>query len=293
MNPWSQFLSSLKFDPSRLKTIDVTMFSLPKTNLFFYLDYLNHLEFSGNKIRKLYGTMMQIKDSEIQNIITIGGNYSNYLYSCGFLPALLDKNLIIIIKGHEPKEYGYTLKHLKEKGAQLHFYPREKLRTNFEEVLKELKQEYPNSIFIPEGASNEFAHEGFESLVVDNFNDFNILCTSVGTLGTYNGLKAYLSPEQKLCGYAAHLDYSLNDHGNIIYDYAFGGFAKMTKELFTFTREFEKVYNIPLDPIYTAKMMYGIFQDIRLGKFNSQDKIVAIHTGGLQGWNRIKLKMNR
>ena len=35
-------------------------------------------------------------------------------------------------------------------------------------------------------------------------------------------------------------------------------------------------------------MMSGIFQDIKLGKFNSQDKIVAIHTGGLQGWNGFK-----
>lgn len=285
MNLWSQFLSSLKFDPSRLKSIDLTKFGLPPVKLFFYLDYLNHSDLSGNKIRKLYGTLTRIKDSDIQNIITLGGNYSNYLYACGFLPELLKMNLIVIIKGHEPKEYGYTLNHLKEKGARLHFFSREKLRNNLVEVIEELKRIYPNSHFIPEGGSNEFAHEGFESLAKDNFHEFSIVCTSVGTMGTYQGLETYLNPEQKLLGYAAHLDYSMKEKGYIIYEYAFGGFAKMTKELLDFTQEFENTYGIPLDPIYTCKMMYGIFQDIKLGKFSPQDKIVAIHTGGLQGWN--------
>ncbi|MFN5849476.1 MAG: hypothetical protein ACK43K_13360, partial [Chitinophagales bacterium] len=110
MSPWSQFISSLEFDASRLIAIDVTKLSLPKTNLFIYLDYLNHSEFSGNKIRKLYGSVLRINDSDYKNIITIGGNYSNYLYACGFLPELLDKNLVVIIKGHEPNKYGYTLK---------------------------------------------------------------------------------------------------------------------------------------------------------------------------------------
>jgi 1-aminocyclopropane-1-carboxylate deaminase len=288
MNLWSQFLSSLKFDPSRLKSIDLTKFGLPPVKLFFYLDYLNHSDLSGNKIRKLYGTLTRIKDSDIQNIITLGGNYSNYLYACGFLPELLKMNLIVIIKGYEPKEYGYTLNHLKEKGAMLHFYPRELLRTNLQELLDELRLIYPSSYFIPEGGSNEFAHEGFESLVKNNLQDFDIICTPVGTMGTYKGIEKYLNPEQRLLGFAAHLDYSLKDSGNVIYEYAFGGFAKMTKELYDFTLEFEKVYEIPLDPIYTAKMMYGIFQDIKLGKFSSQDKILGIHTGGLQGWNGFK-----
>ena len=47
----------------------------------------------------------------------VGGNYSNYLYACGFLPELLNRRLIVMIKGHEPKNYGYTLQHLKDKGA--------------------------------------------------------------------------------------------------------------------------------------------------------------------------------
>ena len=283
MSPWSQFISSLEFDASRLIAIDVTKFLLPKTNLFFYLDYLNHLDFSGNKIRKLYGTLMQIKDLDIQNIITIGGNYSNYLHACGFLPELLNKNLIVIIKGHEPKEYGFTLKHLKDKGAILHFYSREKLRNELDSILKELKELYPQSIFIPEGGSNEYAHEGFKSLV-RGLEDFDIICSPVGTLGTYKGIETYALPTQRLTGYAAHLDYSLADYGNINYDYAFGGFAKLPAELLKFCMEFERTYKIKLDPIYTSKMMFGIFKEIENGKFSQNEKIVAIHTGGLQGW---------
>lgn len=283
MSLWNQFVASLSYDTNLLKTIDVTKFGLPTTNLFFYLDYLNHTKFSGNKIRKLYGTLQRIKDTDIQNIITVGGNYSNYLYACGYLPELIAKNLVAIIKGHEPKEYGYTLKHLKEKGVQLHFYPREILRNSFDEVLGELMRIYPNSYFIPEGGTNEWTHEGFESLVKNGLQDFDLVCTPVGTLGTYHGLQTYLNPEQKLLGYAASLDYSLKERGNIYYDYTFGGFAKMSNDLRSFIQNFEEEYNIPLDPIYTSKMMYGIFQDIKLGKFSPEDRVVAVHTGGLQG----------
>ncbi|MFN5849443.1 MAG: hypothetical protein ACK43K_13195, partial [Chitinophagales bacterium] len=174
-------------------------------------------------------------------------------------------------------------KHLKEKGALLHFYPREKLRNALDSTIKDMKELYPQSIFIPEGGSNEYAHEGFE-LLVRGLEDFDIICSPVGTLGTYKGIETYTSPNQRLMGYAAHLDYSLADQGNINYDYAFGGFAKLPAELLKFCIEFERTYQIKLDPIYTSKMMFGIFKEIENGKFSKNEKIVAIHTGGLQGW---------
>lgn len=290
MNPWNDFLVSLKYDPSRLIYLDVSKWGLPKTNLYFYLDYLNHKEFSGNKIRKLFGTLNRIRTQDYQNIITVGGNYSNYLFACSFLPKLISKNLIVIIKGHEPKQYGYTLRQLQSKGVQLHFYPRETVKNHLNIIVEDLKKKYPNAYFMPEGGSNEFAHEGFEPLITEPFREFDTLCTPVGTLGTYKGIEKYLHPNQVLKGYAAHLDYSLRDKGNINFDYAFGGFAKLPKELLSFCDNFRETYSIELDPIYTSKMMYGIFQDIKSEKFQNDCKIVAIHTGGLQGWEGFREK---
>ena len=46
---------------------------------------------------------------------------------------------------------------------------------------------------------------------------------------------------------------------------------------------FKKENNIQLDPVYTGKMMYGIFDLLKKGYFKKGSKILAIHTGGLQG----------
>ena len=69
----------------------------------------------------------------------------------------------------------------------------------------------------------------------------------------------------------------------IINDYHFGGYAKTNTELLSFKNDFEKQFSIPLDYVYTSKMMYGIFDMIKSNNFKEGSTIVAIHTGGLQG----------
>ena len=65
--------------------------------------------------------------------------------------------------------------------------------------------------------------------------------------------------------------------------YHFGGYAKFTGELIHFINAFREQHSIALDPVYTGKMMYGIFDQIRKGYFKKGSKIIAVHTGGLQG----------
>jgi 1-aminocyclopropane-1-carboxylate deaminase len=50
-----------------------------------------------------------------------------------------------------------------------------------------------------------------------------------------------------------------------------------------FMDQFEKQFNVPLDPIYTAKMMFGILDLIKMKFFAPGSTILAVHTGGLQG----------
>jgi len=278
---------SLAYDAKLLKKLDLTPFGIDKSQVYFYLDYLNHPIFSGNKARKLYGSLRFLLSQDYDFLITIGGNYSNYLHACSYIPELFHKELVVIVKGHEPKNYGYTLQHLKNKGAHLFFYPREDIKNHLSQILEDLHSSYPKAFYIPEGASNEYAREGFKDLVTTEFEQFDTICIPVGTLGTYKGIAAHLSNAKKLRGYAAHLDYSLQDCGTIIYDYSFGGFAKMTDGLLSFVRSFQEIYKIPLDPIYTSKMMFGILQDLKNGTLSPTEKIIAIHTGGLQGWNGI------
>ena len=73
-------------------------------------------------------------------------------------------------------------------------------------------------------------------------------------------------------------------------DYHFGGYGKIKPELITFINKFKSNHNIPLDPIYTGKMMFGIFDLIEKGFFPKNSKVLVVHTGGLQGISGMNLK---
>ena len=63
--------------------------------------------------------------------------------------------------------------------------------------------------------------------------------------------------------------------------------------MINFINNFKQETTIPLDPIYTGKMMFGIVDLIKNGYFKKGTKILAIHTGGLQGIQGMNEKLNR
>jgi 1-aminocyclopropane-1-carboxylate deaminase/D-cysteine desulfhydrase-like pyridoxal-dependent ACC family enzyme len=72
---------------------------------------------------------------------------------------------------------------------------------------------------------------------------------------------------------------------SILRQYECGGFAKKHPAVLDFVRFFQEQTGILLDPIYTAKMLYGVFDMLRNGDFPPHSIVVAVHTGGLQGWD--------
>nr|HMN26304.1 1-aminocyclopropane-1-carboxylate deaminase/D-cysteine desulfhydrase [Ignavibacteriaceae bacterium] len=67
-----------------------------------------------------------------------------------------------------------------------------------------------------------------------------------------------------------------------------GGYAKTNSVLNKFCKAFEERHNIPIEPIYTGKMFYGIYDLIKNNFFPANSTIIAIHTGGLQGLHGLK-----
>ena len=55
--------------------------------------------------------------------------------------------------------------------------------------------------------------------------------------------------------------------------------------------QFYKESQIPLDPIYTAKMFFGVMNLIEKNYFPKKSKILLIHTGGIQGIQGMNLKL--
>ena len=58
---------------------------------------------------------------------------------------------------------------------------------------------------------------------------------------------------------------------------------RVADELIHFINRFKSETDIPLDPIYTGKMMFGIVDMIKKNRLPEGSKVLIIQTGGLQG----------
>ena len=155
---------------------------------------------------------------------------------------------------------------------------------------------------IPEGGTNALAIKGCEEILTEIDKAFSHICVSVGTGGTLAGLINASEENQKVLGFsslktdhlASEVSAMVKKQGwQINTDYHFGGYAKADRDLIVFMNDFRRKYKINLDPVYTGKLLFGIFDLAKKSYFPQNSKILAIHTGGLQGiegMNRILKK---
>jgi 1-aminocyclopropane-1-carboxylate deaminase len=147
-------------------------------------------------------------------------------------------------------------------------------------------------MLIPEGGTNKLAIKGCEEIFNPTDIMFDYVCCCVGTGGTISGLINSSWPHQKILGFPALKGAYLNKdiskfarrkNWELIEDYHFGGYAKINEKLIHFMNNFKLKYDIQLDPVYTAKMIFGVNELINNGYFEKNAKILLIHSGGLQG----------
>ena len=170
------------------------------------------------------------------------------------------------------------------------------------DFINQLYQKFGDFYLIPEGGTNALAIIGCEEILTQGDNQYNYICSSVGTGGTLAGLIKASDPHQFVMGFSALKGQGLKEdisnfvnqtNWNVNYDYHFGGYAKINDDLVSFINEFKDRYSIPLDPVYTGKMMYGIMKLIEAQYFPKGSKILAIHTGGLQGIKGMNMRLSR
>ncbi len=267
--------------------------------LFVYRLDLNHSHISGNKLYKLKYNLAEAKKQNKTTILTFGGAFSNHIAACAAAGKEYGFDTIGIIRGEKVAESNPTLKFAKECGMQLHFVSRE-LYQNKEELDKYVEEHFSslNYYSIPEGGSNELGIIGCKEITKNIPIDFDYVCCACGTGSTITGIALSLKEHQHAIGFQvlkgenyikrevekwlSHFK-SSEKKWEINEDFHFGGYAKLKPELLNFMLQFEKENSIQLDYIYTGKIMFGIIELIKTGKFKKGDKIIAIHTGGLQG----------
>lgn len=255
-----------------------------------------HAFVSGNKYRKLKYNLLEADKAGFKTLLTFGGAYSNHIAAVASAGNILGFKTIGVIRGDELRDSintNPTLRFAQDNGMQFKFIPRDLYRdkTN-NSFIESLKTEFGAFYLIPEGGTNTLAIQGCEEILKESDKEFDYICCAVGTGGTVSGLINCSKPGQQVLGFPALKGeflqqviskFALKDHWKLIHDYHFGGYAKINTELISFINEFKKKNNIPLDPVYTGKMMFGIFDLIEKNYFPKGSKILAIHTGGLQG----------
>lgn len=250
---------------------------------------LIHSYVSGNKYYKLKYNLQQVQSLFYTGILSFGGAYSNHILALAFACNQLNLKSIAIIRGDElrNKPLNPILQQAQSWGMDFIFVSREEYRLRYhQQYLDDLQNKYPDYYILPEGGHNDLAIQGCsEILSAHDLAYYDYICCAVGTGGTLSGLSR-VAKNQTVLGFSALKQMEFKIHSpyqnwQILQHYCFGGYAKVSPTLCEFIQYFQNNFNIPLEPIYTAKMMYGIFDLIQQGFFKPQSRILAIHTGGL------------
>ena len=279
-----------------------------KVRLFIKREDLTHPEISGNKYWKMFYNVKKYLEKEVseRKIITFGGAFSNHIAAASALGNEFGIETLGIIRGNELEDSWQenpTLFSAHQNGMSFRFVTRETYRYK-ERLMAELQEEFPESLVVPEGGTNENAVEGIQYMLNDETKEFDYICSAVGTGGTVSGLSKFAQPHQKIIGFKAVKDNSLENRiknlskkdNFILIDASDGGFGKITDENVRFINEFYQYFGIVLEPVYTGKMLRKIFEMIADDYFPANSKILAFHTGGLQGIvgaNEMLKKKNR
>lgn len=267
---------------------------------------LLHPYISGNKFRKLKYNIIEAKNTGATQLLTFGGAYSNHIAATAAAGKEYGMATIGIIRGEELEhkaEANPTLRFTRSCGMKLHFITREDYRTKTTPAfINTMKRRFGDFYLVPEGGTNELAVKGCEEILTDADSDFTYIACAVGTGGTISGLINTARPHQKVLGFPALKNAGLSDDiskfaqkGNweLFEAYHFGGYGKVNAELVNFINDFLHKTSIPLDPVYTGKMVFGVIDLINKGYFPDNARILAIHTGGLQGITGMNKELQR
>lgn len=288
------------FRDAPLQLLHHPLFTEKKVEVWVKRDDLNHPHIQGNKWRKLKYNLYEARLNNYKTLLTFGGAWSNHIYSTAAAGRLFHFKTIGIIRGEEPGVKSATLQFAANCGMELYYMDRAMYREKDKpESIESLRVQIGDFYHIPEGGTNRWALEGVAEIIDELNIDFDYLCTACGTGGTLAGLVSGLQGQKQLIGFSSlkgadQLTPRVHElvgeftgkafsNFRVNFDYHFGGYAKVTNDLIDFIKEFKARHDIQLDPVYTGKMFYGLLDMISKDYFKPGSRIIALHTGGLQG----------
>lgn len=285
-------LSHLPYRETAIMPVESEMLFAADVALSVKREDLNHPYVSGNKWWKLRYNLDEAISLGHKTLLTFGGAFSNHIYATAAAAKAVGLHSIGVIRGERTGVLNSTLQFARESGMQLHFVTREEYREK-DALASALPAMFGRFYLLPEGGSNELGVAGVASFAETLAPTYDYVCCPIGTGATMAGLVRGLKGKSHVLGFPVLKGGMawqgtvknfgpVYDNWTIVPEYHLGGYAKSHPDLESFMRQFSVLHNIPLEHVYSGKMLYGILDLIAKGFFSRGSKILAVHTGGIR-----------
>lgn len=268
--------------------------------LWIKRDDLLHADVSGNKFRKLKYPLLALRGQQ-PTLVTMGGPWSNHLHALAHAGALSGWPTIGLVRGADGVDSA-TLADCRRLGMRITFVSREQYR-----ILRQCPDSWrqyvagavDGCVWLPEGGSTPAALHGVAEIIGELPFIPDTMLVACGTGATLAGLLAGLQGRGRVIGVAVFMNagylrdevarllrqagYPAYDNYSLLTDAHHGGYGKAPPVLRQFCREFVQETGVAVEPVYTGKLLYATRQLAQAGAFDQDERIVAVHTGGLQG----------
>lgn len=303
--------------PSPLEKIEFSDFKAADVDVYLKRDDLIHPFISGNKWRKLKYNIENFKAAKLKGFVTFGGAYSNHLAAASYAASQHNLHMVAFVRGLDAETSNPTLDFVKHCGTKIIALSRSEYRNKHTPTFRAtLQQDFPRYGYLPEGGANVDGVRGCAEIMQEINQPFDVIAAPLGSATTFAGLLMSNFPAQRYLGFPAVKGgiYLEEDVNNFIKEainahllpsnftppawhletgFHFGGFGKVQPELIDFMNRFYNKTGVPLDPIYTAKMMFGLVNLIKRGAITPGTRLLAIHTGGLQGISGMNQRLRK
>ena len=295
-----------------LQAVDHPLLQAKNISLLVKREDLGHPQISGNKWHKLKYNLEYAQQQGFTAIASFGGIWSNHLHALAYAGKQLNIKTIGFVRGDLPQPLNAMLRDACDWGMELRSLSYSDYRRRYnDDFATQLMASVENGYLIPEGGANKLAIKGCAELaqqIRQQQPGMNVLCAACGTGATLAGLICGIGSDVEVLGFSALKDNralatdieswlphaALNiPHWRLIEDYHCGGFARLNRALVAFMDDWQCHSDIPLEPLYTGKLFYGLFEMIGADQFEPGTTIVALHSGGLQGLRGMAERMQQ
>ena len=280
-----------EFQNSKLETIKYSAFNKIQ-HMDILRDDLIHPIVCGNKWRKLKYAIEFIKANQLETIVTFGGAYSNHVIATAFAGKAFNIQTVAFIRGDEVRRLNHYEQLAIDCGMTLHHVE----RTAYKDKHALFNQYFGNdskAFFLDEGGNHPLALKGCAEILDELKTEYDYIILPLGTGTTMEGLVKGVIEKKlntKILGISSlknnfELDFRLEHYSTkywyVFHDYHRGKYAKSDDDLKKFIAHFKQETGVPIETVYTGKMMMAVADLIQQNYFKPTDKILLVHTGGL------------